>query len=136
MESAYKDVLECGMEKLTSGAGGCSNYAIKDVRTSLGNSLKRLKESCRLLNSEDENNQTYNLCVKMWEEVGKSLENGIEPGSVQVDLCQFAFLVTLMSNKIGDTRWANRIDDYLGYEQNLPSSNVKGPFVWHKLFSQ
>ncbi|OWM76054.1 hypothetical protein CDL15_Pgr009699 [Punica granatum] len=120
IKSADKDGLECGIEKLTSGAGACSDYMVKDVDHRLGDSLRKLTGSCRLLGSRDKDNQTCSSCLTTWKEMGITPENGVEPGSGQAELCRFAVLVTLMSKRFGDTRWAGEVHKCLGDKQVLP----------------
>lgn len=44
MKSVDENISACGIEKFTSGAGGCSDYTVTDVFGKLGNRLKILGE--------------------------------------------------------------------------------------------
>ena len=49
MKTIEGDVLNCGVEKLSSGAGRCSGYSVTDVENKLGNRLRTLGEDCKVL---------------------------------------------------------------------------------------
>ncbi|EEF36984.1 serine-threonine protein kinase, plant-type, putative [Ricinus communis] len=81
MKPVYNDVLGCGIQKLTGGSGGCSSYTKADVVTKLGNMLNDLAEDCRLIYLDDEHDQACNSCLKKWEEIGGSSNNGSDLNS-------------------------------------------------------
>lgn len=66
-------ISDCGIEKLTSGAGGCSDYAVK-----LGNRLKNFGEGCKLLNSDGTSSQACSDCSRGWEEIVAASDSGID----------------------------------------------------------
>lgn len=66
-------ISDCGIEKLTSGAGGCSDYAVK-----LGNRLKSFGEGCKLLNSDGTSSQACSDCLRGWEEIVAASDSGID----------------------------------------------------------
>ncbi|KAJ8569811.1 hypothetical protein K7X08_006388 [Anisodus acutangulus] len=52
MNNSSYDNFICGIEKLTSSAGGCSDYSDTDIVNELGSRLKSLRDDCRLMDSE------------------------------------------------------------------------------------
>ncbi|KAK4376852.1 hypothetical protein RND71_003148 [Anisodus tanguticus] len=52
MNNSSYDNFICGIEKLTSSAGGCSDYSDTDIVNDLGSRLKSLRDDCRLMDSE------------------------------------------------------------------------------------
>ncbi|KAA3455961.1 putative serine/threonine-protein kinase RLCKVII [Gossypium australe] len=91
--------FDCGMEKLTSGGGGCSDYSTADVEQKLGNELRSLSENCRFA--------SCGSCVRSWESIngGSNLEESM--------ICRFAVLVSLTSLKVEDEENIQRIYECL-----------------------
>eukprot|EP00257_Ricinus_communis_P026851 XP_025014265.1 nodulation receptor kinase [Ricinus communis] len=117
MKPVYNDVLGCGIQKLTGGSGGCSSYTKADVVTKLGNMLNDLAEDCRLIYLDDEHDQACNSCLKKWEEIGGSSNNGSDLNS-EGNLCRFAVLITFTSNLLHDRKRVHAIYNCLAL-QNL-----------------
>lgn len=107
-------ISDCGTEKLTSGAGGCSDYAVTDVDTKLGNRLKNFGEGCNLLNSDGTSSQACSDCLWGWEEIVAASDSARESTKFEADVCRFAALVALTSNKIDDTKWIDAVYGCLG----------------------
>ncbi|KAF8390386.1 hypothetical protein HHK36_024912 [Tetracentron sinense] len=118
MKSFEGDVFDCGIEKLTSGTGGCSDYSVADVVNKMGDKLKGLAEDCKLPGSDGEGDQACSACLRRWEEMGGSLSHRKELMNVKTDVCKFAVLVSLTSNGIEDEKWVHTIYRCLG-EQSL-----------------
>ncbi|XAR51848.1 Non-specific serine/threonine protein kinase [Bertholletia excelsa] len=105
-----KDVLGCGIEKLTSGLGECSNFSVDDVNNKLGDEIRSLGKNCQFLSSVGESGQPCSSCLRSWKAIqgafpnenGKSLENGSE-------ICMFTVLISLTSSRIEDQIWVRRI---------------------------
>jgi len=114
MKTRDPSISYCGIEKLTSGAGGCSDYAVTDVDTKLGNRLKIFGEGCKLLNSDGTSSQACCDCLRGWEEIVAASDSGRESTKLEADVCRFAALVTLTSNKIDDTKWIDAVYGCLG----------------------
>ncbi|KAL4336195.1 hypothetical protein GQ457_07G001970 [Hibiscus cannabinus] len=87
MKRSGQHVSICGIEKLTSGGGGCSDYATVDVEEKMGNELRSLSENCRV---------SCGSCVESWESINGGLH------SEESTICRFAVLVALTSLKAGD----------------------------------
>ncbi|GMJ04240.1 hypothetical protein HRI_004093200 [Hibiscus trionum] len=83
----FEHVSICGIKKLTSGGGGCSDYSTVDVEEKLGNELRSLSENCRV---------SCGSCVESWESIygGSHSEESM--------ICRIAVLVALTSLKAGD----------------------------------
>ena len=113
MKTRDPSISDCGIE-LTSGAGGCSDYAVTDVDTKLGNRLKIFGEGCKLLNSDGTSSQACCDCLRGWEEIVAASDSGRESTKLEADVCRFAALVTLTSNKIDDTTWIDAVYGCLG----------------------
>ncbi|XP_038693657.1 probable LRR receptor-like serine/threonine-protein kinase RKF3 [Tripterygium wilfordii] len=114
MKAMDKDIDICGIEKLTGGAGGCSSYTTTDVFTNLGDRLRDLGDDCGLLGS----NGTCTACLKRWEEIG-----GGSSDNNEANLCRFAVLITLTSNRLEDEKWIHEVYNCLSM-QNLTSAAV------------
>ncbi|GFS35489.1 hypothetical protein Acr_00g0040100 [Actinidia rufa] len=112
-------VLGCGIEKLTRGGGGCSDFAVDDVNSRLGNELRSLEESCKFQGPDEEGNQLCSSCVRAWKDIRgtHSNENGeVEDG--KSDICRFAVLVTLTSSRIEDQMWIRKVYKCLGEQDS------------------
>lgn len=114
MKGIDENIMGCGMEKLTSGGGGCSDYAVKDVNIKLRNRLKNLGEGCEGLDLDGKSGQACSECFRRWKEIGAASDNGRESMKVEADVCRFAVLVTLTSSRIDDEKWVNATYDCLG----------------------
>ncbi|KAI6700661.1 hypothetical protein NL676_014985 [Syzygium grande] len=69
MERFKGDVFGCGIEKLTSGGGSCSNFNVTDVNSKMGENLKRFSENCNFGSSDGEQDRTCHSCTETWEEM-------------------------------------------------------------------
>ncbi|KAG8366147.1 hypothetical protein BUALT_Bualt17G0045700 [Buddleja alternifolia] len=100
--SSDKYVLSCGIERLSSGNGGCSDYSVTNVVNKLGSSLENLDENCKNLgsNSEDDHEEC-NSCLGRWEKIHD-------------DVCRFSVLVSLTSRRIYDVEWIKSMYTCLG----------------------
>ncbi|EYU31276.1 hypothetical protein MIMGU_mgv1a018318mg, partial [Erythranthe guttata] len=82
LNTSEKDAFICGIEKLTSGNGGCSDYSVKDVAVEQENGLRKLDQSCKNLRSESD--EGCNSCLGVWEQMAG-----------EGDTCRFSVLVLL-----------------------------------------
>ncbi|KAH1192486.1 putative receptor-like protein kinase [Glycine max] len=107
MKSLNDDVFGCGIENLTSGAGGCSDLLVSDVRSRLGNELRSLDENCQ---------QSCSLCLKTWNTIGgtDSRKTNAKTEKIEADLCRIAVLVTLISSKIENVMYVKTVLRCLG----------------------
>lgn len=120
MNATESNVLGCGIERLTRGAGGCSDYLVIDVVTRLGDSLRNLRKECDLGQDQDgSSKQGCSACLATWEEIGKSSANGTEIAKLDADLCRFAALITLTGKKSGDKNWVRSVYKCLGEPSGL-----------------
>lgn len=117
MKTSEGDVLGCGIESLTSGGSGCSDFSIIDVANKLADDLRNLGEDCKQLDSDGDWDQKCGACLRRWEETGKTLSNR-EFTKIEMDVCRFAVLVSLTSSRIEDKKWAQMVYQCLG-EQSL-----------------
>ncbi|XAR65057.1 Non-specific serine/threonine protein kinase [Bertholletia excelsa] len=113
LRSTEGDVMKCGIEKLSSGGGGCSDYTVTDVVNKLGKKLRTLHENCELLGIDDRSNKACAACKRSWEEMGET------------EICRFAVLVQLTSSKIGEKKRIKALYTCLG-EQSLPIDDQGG----------
>ncbi|XP_059624723.1 leucine-rich repeat receptor-like serine/threonine-protein kinase At2g14510 [Cornus florida] len=109
------NVLSCGIEKLTSGGGGCSGFSINDVHHRLRDNLRSLKEKCELVSSGDDWDQSCGSCMKSWEDIHS---NNSESTKDESDICRFAVLVTLTSSRIEDETRVRKIYQCLGQDSD------------------
>ncbi|RDX76732.1 putative receptor-like protein kinase, partial [Mucuna pruriens] len=114
----------CGFENLTSGAGGCSDLLVADVRNKLGNELRSLDENCLLQTSGNDWEQSCSLCLGIWKTLGRvdSRKTNVKAEEVEADLCRIAVLVTLVSTKIEILMYVKTVLRCLG-AQHIYSEN-------------
>lgn len=108
MNSNGKNDYRCGIEKLTRGEGGCSDYTVTDVVNKLGSRLNSLSEDCKLLGSD----QDCSRCSQMWAEM-----------SVESDVCRYAVLISVIGQRIRDEKWFESLYNCLG-DQSLHQGNL------------
>ncbi|XP_050375055.1 probable receptor-like protein kinase At5g18500 isoform X2 [Argentina anserina] len=113
MKSNKSDVFSCGIQKLTSGSGGCSDYTKLDVVHNLGSTLQGLDEDCRYLGTSGISDQACSACLQRWEESIASSDSR-ESSKLEANICGFAVLVSLTSNRIHDTNWVQAVYHCLG----------------------
>ncbi|XP_016647035.1 PREDICTED: proline-rich receptor-like protein kinase PERK3 [Prunus mume] len=114
MKGIKEDVLSCGIEKLTSGAGGCSDYTKLDVFNNLRNTMESLEEDCKLLGTAEKSDQVCSACLKRWEEIVASSDNKRGSSKVEANICGFAVLVSLTSKRIDDKDFVQALYECLG----------------------
>lgn len=95
------NVFSCGLEKLTRGRGGCSDYSVTDVATFLGNDLRNLGQDCKVLVSNHNSNTTCRGCSNRLGEISVSSNNS----KAETDVCKFAALIALTSQRVEDIKW-------------------------------
>lgn len=110
------DNLSCGIEKLTSGTGGCSDYSEMDVVNELGRRLKSLRDDCRLMDSGGLT-KGCNKCLRTWRETASTSKN--ESMKLEDDICRFSMLILLTSQRVSDESWIDKIFHCLG-DNSLP----------------
>ncbi|KAG5017237.1 hypothetical protein JHK85_023373 [Glycine max] len=104
MEAFNKKFTCYGIEKITSGVGGCSDYTITDVISKIGDNFRRLNEDCMPLSRNGRPNETCTKCLKTWEDIIAKSDSTRESESANASdyLCRFAVLVSLTSTRIYD----------------------------------
>ncbi|XP_022775842.1 proline-rich receptor-like protein kinase PERK3 [Durio zibethinus] len=108
MERFEKDIFGCGIQKLTSGAGGCSDYIVMDVIDKLGDRFRNLQEDCKELGSGGRPDHSCSTCLGRWDEIGESSGSDYKQESAaadDADVCRFAVLVSMISHRIDDENW-------------------------------
>lgn len=113
METRYGNILNCGIEKLNKGGGGCSGYSVSDVDSKLGTWLWTLYENCKVLGSKNQSDTACSDCLSSWEEMGMSKNSITDP------VCRFSVLVSMTSSRISDDEWVQAVYQCLG-DQRLP----------------
>ncbi|KAH0991647.1 hypothetical protein GBA52_003130 [Prunus armeniaca] len=124
MKGIKEDVLSCGIEKLTSGAGGCSDYTKLDVFNNLRNTMESLEEDCKLLGTAEKSDQVCSACLKRWEEIVASSDNKRGSSKVEANICGFAVLVSLTSKRIDDKDFVQALYECLG-DQRLSADEQR-----------
>ncbi|KAK4429849.1 putative receptor-like protein kinase [Sesamum alatum] len=114
LNTAEKDVFTCGIGRLTSGAGGCSDYSVTDVVSKLRNELRTLDENCKNLGSKSGSDEECSSCLRRWEEMAGSgnPSNGLV--REEADVCRFPVLVSLTSRRVNEIGWIESIYTCLG----------------------
>ncbi|KAH7510695.1 hypothetical protein FEM48_ZijujUnG0092800 [Ziziphus jujuba var. spinosa] len=103
MKDSEKDVFGCGIEKLTNGAGGCSDYSVNDVLNNLGNTLTKFDEDCNLF------------------------DNGRNSMKDEAEVCSFAVLVAITSRRTGYKNRIQALYQCLGDQDFLMASDDSQP---------
>lgn len=114
MKNIDEGGFSCGIQKLTSGLGGCSNYSVTDVDNQLGSRLNSLRESCKFLGSHGGSGQYCNLCLVSWKRMNTSSNNSNDMTNFEPDNCRFAMLISLISQRTKDDQWFSAIFNCLG----------------------
>lgn len=124
MKDNITDVFSCGIDKLTDGINGCSDFSVQDVFTELSAEVEGLLAGCGLLGDRGGGggywNRSCGNCVRSWKEV-----KGITSGDGDADLCRFAVLTSLTGSRIDDFNWMQNIHKCLG-EQVTDKGNDQG----------
>lgn len=99
MQKFQKNVFGCGIEQLTSGAGGCSDFSVGDVTNKFGDKLRSLDENCNFQSSDG-----CGSCAKSWQGIRALHSPSSDPESIKAEtqVCRFAVLVSYTSTKIED----------------------------------
>lgn len=110
MKRFEEDAFGCGIEKLTSGAGACSNYSVADVSNMLGDKLTKFNENCKFVSSDGEWDQICGACMQSWEEI-KAPHSASNAESIDIasDVCRFAVMVSLISSRIADKKHVQKV---------------------------
>lgn len=123
MKEFDKDVLGCRIEKLTSGAGGCSDYTVEGIVNKLSDRLKILAEGCKNLSSDGRFDQACPACLRGWEDIGGPSDDDLNNGKATADVCRFAVLVTLVGSWVDNAKWIQAVFKCLE-EQPLALGNI------------
>ena len=122
MKRFEEDIFICGIEKLTRGGGGCSDYSIADVANNLGDELRSLSENCKILSS-DGVDESCGSCVRSWNGIGGKHSKSTDAESM---ICRFAVLVSLTSSMIGDEN-IKKIYECLSQKISVYKGNIISP---------
>ncbi|KAK6160187.1 hypothetical protein DH2020_003568 [Rehmannia glutinosa] len=116
LNTTEKDDFGCGIERLTSGTGGCSDYSVENVVTDqLRSAFQNLDEDCRNLGSNFESDEECNSCLERWKQMSAgsaNTSNGLN--GEEIDVCRFSVLISLTSRRINETGWIESIYTCLG----------------------
>jgi len=125
MQAFDKNFTCYGIEKLTSGVGGCSDYTITDVINHHGDNFRRLNEDCMPFRRNGRPNETCTKCLKAWEDISAKSDStrGSESANINVYLCRFAVLVSITSTRIYDRESIQEVYKYLG-EHTLSAGEI------------
>ncbi|KAI3699792.1 hypothetical protein L2E82_44334 [Cichorium intybus] len=122
MKDNVIDVFTCGIDKLTAGINGCSQFSVQDVFNRLGDEIVGLSASCGSLGGGGGyRNRSCGDCVKSWEAI-----NGVIPGDSDADLCRFAVLTALTGSRIDDLTWKENVYRCLGGQVIRKGSTIIG----------
>ncbi|KAL0385564.1 UNVERIFIED_CONTAM: putative receptor-like protein kinase [Sesamum radiatum] len=126
LNTAEKDVFSCGIGRLTSGAGGCSDYSVMDVVSKLGNELRTLDENCNNLGSKSESDEECSSCLRRWEKMAGSGNSSNGLIREEADVCSFSVLVSLTSRRVNEIGWIKSIYTCLGNEGPIADKATEG----------
>lgn len=106
-----RNLLSCGVEKLTAHSGSCSGFTVTDVANKLESSLASLDQDCELLESRND----CGSCLNRWLSIrALNMNTSVE----EIEICRFTVLVSMVSRKISDTEWAQAVYQCLGKNQS------------------
>ncbi|KAI8528334.1 hypothetical protein RHMOL_Rhmol12G0141600 [Rhododendron molle] len=125
MKTRYVNIVNCGIQKLSKGGGGCSDYSVSDVYRKLGTRLRTSDENCKLLGLKNQSDRACSDCLSSWEEMGIWNTSSRDPVVVEADICRFSVLVSMTSRRIGDDKWVHAVYQCLG-DQSLPIDDHEG----------
>nr|XP_043610914.1 probable serine/threonine-protein kinase PBL22 [Erigeron canadensis] len=117
-----RNLLNCGVEKLTSGLGSCSSFSLTDVANKLESSLTGLDQDCAVLDSRN----GCDSCFERWQKIGGLTMNS---SSEETEICRFVVLVSMVSRKVSDPKWIRAVYQCLGQNQ---SQNLEDDDHKHK----
>ncbi|GJT57953.1 probable LRR receptor-like serine/threonine-protein kinase [Tanacetum coccineum] len=120
-----RNLLSCGVEKLASGTGSCSDFSLTDVADKLESSLTGLDQDCESLDSRN----GCRACYERWKKIGAL---GVNSSVQEIDICRFSVLVSMVSQKIYDTKWVQAVYQCLGQNQSDQSQNLENDHHQHK----
>ncbi|KAL0336162.1 UNVERIFIED_CONTAM: putative receptor-like protein kinase [Sesamum radiatum] len=126
LNTAEKDVFSCGIGRLTSGAGGCSDYTAIDVVSKLGNELRTLDENCNNLGLKSESDEECSSCLRSWEEMAGSGNSSNGLIRKEDDVCRFSVLVLLTSRRVNEIGWIKSIYTCLGNGDPIADKATEG----------
>ncbi|KAK1383774.1 proline-rich receptor-like protein kinase PERK3 [Heracleum sosnowskyi] len=118
------DDVGCGIEKLTKGGGGCSDFSVKDVNNRLGDDFRSMKEKCELEDQGKNQDQSCGSCLRSWEGIKGTYFGNDEPTESESYMCKFAVLVSLISTKIDDEIWIHKTFGCLMDQNQTPMKEV------------
>lgn len=133
INTTEKDVFSCGIERLTSGKGDCSDYSVTDVINELGDALQNLDEDCKNLGSNSESDKDCNSCLGRWKQMAGSANTSNGLIREEVDICRFSVLVSLTSRRINDMGWIDSIYTCLG--NGIPIGNLQNFVMVERSFT-
>ncbi|KAL8218926.1 hypothetical protein R6Q57_022299 [Mikania cordata] len=109
-----RNLLSCGVEKLVTGSGSCSDFSLTDVANKLESWLTGLEQDCELLESRN----TCSSCYERWQKIGAmTVNSSVE----ETEICRFAVLVLMVTRKITDQKLVQAVYQCLGQNQNQDS---------------
>ncbi|CAK9161324.1 unnamed protein product [Ilex paraguariensis] len=117
LNNTQVEVMGCGIQKLTSGSGGCSDFSVDDAMEKLGGKFRNLRKNCEPLSSDGKWDQTCESCIKSWEDI-KGLQSYGGQSAVESDICRLAALVSLTSARIDDEIWVENTYKCLGEQHS------------------
>ncbi|XP_073130078.1 LRR receptor kinase SERK2-like isoform X2 [Henckelia pumila] len=126
-KDCLNDVLSCGFDKLTSGAGGCSDYTVTDVVSNFGSALESLDQGCKNVDLDGDYDKECGTCFGTWERIVVSDDRSNVSTKEENDICRFSLLVSLTSQRIQDSGWLQSIYTCLGNGVHMDAQerNVK-----------
>lgn len=124
MNRPGRDVLGCGIEKLTKGRGGCSDFSVKDVYNRLGDHFRSMKGKCELEDQGKNQDQSCSSCLRSWEDIKGTFFGDDEPTESESYICRFSVLVSLTSTKIDDEIWIQKTFGCLMEQNQAPLTEI------------
>ncbi|XP_073032145.1 uncharacterized protein [Primulina eburnea] len=113
-KDCLNDVSSCGFDKLTSGAGGCSDYTVTDVVSNFGIALESLNQGCENIDLDGDYEKECGTCFGTWERIVVSDDRSNVSTKEETDICKFSLLISLTSRRIQDSGWIQSIYACLG----------------------
>ncbi|KAK6922169.1 hypothetical protein RJ641_012676 [Dillenia turbinata] len=112
------DAYLSGLARRANQTDISGSSSVTDVEDMLGNTLSSLEDDCKNLGVISKSDKSYHACSRRWANLDVSSSTSNNATGEEYDVCSFAVLVTLMSTKVDDKIWVEKVFGCLG-EQNF-----------------
>ncbi|KAK6928324.1 SPARK domain, partial [Dillenia turbinata] len=119
MTSSGVNASGCGIEKLTSGNGGCSDFSVSNILNAMGHNFRDMNENCQRMGLDGQWDQSCDSCIRSWKGMGRVSPTDDATVIDQKNICRFAVLQSLISGRIEDLDWIHGVYRCLAGQQDI-----------------